>query len=32
MFKNMLKPEPPKHVELFKEDKTPAKPVIKKKK
>ena len=32
MFKNMLKPEPLKHVELFKEDKTPAKPVIKKKK
>jgi hypothetical protein len=32
MFKNMLKPELPKHVELFKEDKTPAKPVEKKKK
>jgi hypothetical protein len=31
MFKNMLKPEPPKTVEFYKEDKTPAKPPVKKK-
>ena len=31
MFKNMLKPEPPKTVELYKEEKTPAKPPVKKK-
>ena len=30
MFSNMLKPEPPKVIELFKEDKTPAKPAVKK--
>jgi hypothetical protein len=32
MFKNMLKPEPPKTVELYKEEKTPAKPSQKPKK
>jgi len=32
MFKYMLKPEPPKTVELYKEEKTPAKPAVKKKK
>jgi hypothetical protein len=31
IFKNLLKPEPPKTVELFKEDKTPVKPIPKKK-
>jgi hypothetical protein len=31
IFKNLLKPEPPKTVELFKEDKTPVKPTPKKK-
>ena len=32
MFSNMLKPEPPKVIELYKEEKTPDKPVTKKKK
>jgi hypothetical protein len=31
MFRNMLKPEPPKVIELYKEEKTPAKPIVKKK-
>ena len=31
MFRNMLKPEPPKVIELYKEEKTPAKPAVKKK-
>jgi hypothetical protein len=31
IFKNLLKPEPPKTVELFKENKTPVKPTPKKK-
>ena len=30
MFSNMLKPEPPKVIELYKEEKTPAKPAVKK--
>ena len=30
MFRNMLKPEPPKVIELFKEDKEPVKPTQKK--
>ena len=30
MFSNMLKPEPPKVIDLYKEEKTPAKPAVKK--
>ena len=30
MFSNMLKPEPPKVIELYKEERTPSKPAVKK--